>query len=175
MSQRFDNGNVNPYAPPEAQDLVIGVPYAFEPQLLASRGSRLGARLIDQLLQFGVVLFVSMGVGLVLGVSGGRQDGAEVIIQVVTIVAWLVPMSVQWYLTATTGQSIGKRLLGIKIVKMDGSPVDFVSGVLLREWIGRIIDGFTCGIGTLMIFGEQQRCLHDHVAGTKVILAGSSD
>ncbi|UQA59579.1 RDD family protein [Polyangium aurulentum] len=175
MSQGFDNGNVNPYAPPEARDFDIDSPNAFEPQLLASRGSRLGARLIDGLLQYAAAFLIGTGVRLALGLPRRSLNEAGVDTYVLGAFAWLVPLSVQWYLTATTGQSIGKRLLGLKIVKMDGSPVDFVSGVILREWIGRLIDSVTCGIGTLMIFGDQQRCLHDHVASTKVILAGSSD
>jgi hypothetical protein len=93
MSQHVDNSNVDPYAPPEARDLVIGAPAAFEPPLLASRGSRLGAHMIDGSLPFGVALLVCL--------------------------------------------------------------------------VGRI--------GTLMIFGDDQRCLHDRIASTNVILASSSD
>jgi uncharacterized RDD family membrane protein YckC len=66
--------------------------------------------------------------------------------------------------------------MGIKIVKMDGSPCGFVSGVLLREivlsgagfipFIGKVI-GL---VDAVMIFGDQRRCLHDQLAGTKVVL-----
>jgi len=47
--------------------------------------------------------------------------------------------------------------------------------LFLREWVIAGI-GFIPGIGTivslvdvLMIFGQDQRCLHDRIAGTKVI------
>jgi uncharacterized RDD family membrane protein YckC len=47
-------------------------------------------------------------------------------------IAWLGVLLLQAYLVTTTGQSIAKRWFRIKIVKVDGSPVNFVSGVLLR-------------------------------------------
>ena len=51
-----------------------------------------------------------------------------------------LPLSIcQWTLIARTGQSLAKRWLGIRIVKVDGSPVNFASGVALRVWIPQVI------------------------------------
>jgi uncharacterized RDD family membrane protein YckC len=78
---------------------------------------------------------------------------------------------------STTGQTLAKKWMGIKVVKTDGSPVNFVSGVLLREWIlmgASAIPyiGSVVGIvDAVMIFNQARRCLHDQIAGTKVILA----
>ena len=93
-------------------------------------------------------------------------------------------LAYQWYLVATTGQSLAKRWMGIKIVRLDGSPVGFVHGVLLRSWVISMATNAistTPGLRTLgrlvhlvdalMIFGEERRCLHDHIAGTRVIVA----
>ena len=44
-------------------------------------------------------------------------------------------MGYQWYLISTTGQSLAKRWMGIKIVRIDGTPVNFVNGVILRSWV----------------------------------------
>ena len=81
----------------------------------------------------------------------------------------------QAYLVATTGKSLGKGWLNIPIVKVDGSPVGFVHGVLLRSWLVAIINNIP-GIGgifglinILMIFGEERRCLHDYIASSKVV------
>ena len=63
----------------------------------------------------------------------------------------------------------------MKIVKVDGAPVDFVSGVILRSWVVQVLSaipmvgGLVGLIDALMIFGDEQRCLHDHIAGTVVI------
>jgi uncharacterized RDD family membrane protein YckC len=67
--------------------------------------------------------------------------------------------------------------MGIKIVKLDGSPVNFVSGVIMRNWIVGLMGGIpyvgSCIrlVDTLMIFGDERRCIHDRIAGTKVIVA----
>jgi uncharacterized RDD family membrane protein YckC len=44
-------------------------------------------------------------------------------------------MGYQWYLISTTGQSLGKRWLGVQIVRVDGSPSGLRHGVILRSWI----------------------------------------
>jgi uncharacterized RDD family membrane protein YckC len=78
---------------------------------------------------------------------------------------------------ALTGQSIGKRLIGTRIVLADGTPAGFVHGVLLREWLllpyrGVPILGGVIGLGdVLAIFRRSRRCLHDDVAGTLVVRA----
>ena len=86
-------------------------------------------------------------------------------------------MGYQWYLIATTGQTLAKRWLGIKIVRVDGTPLGFVNGVILRSWVlgllGNIpiVGPLVSLVNPLMIFGEERRCLHDQIAGTRVIVA----
>jgi uncharacterized RDD family membrane protein YckC len=41
----------------------------------------------------------------------------------------------QAYLAATEGRSIGKRIVGLRVVRSDDRPVDFLHGVLLRSWL----------------------------------------
>jgi uncharacterized RDD family membrane protein YckC len=73
------------------------------------------------------------------------------------------------------GQSIGKMLVGIHIVRaQDGSRAGFLKAVLLRwfvfsliESIGFIGPALTLG-NVLMIFRKDRRCLHDLVAETLV-------
>jgi uncharacterized RDD family membrane protein YckC len=167
MSQGFD-GNLNPYAPPEQR-----FDQGFRPQhddsvLLAPRGTRLGAILIDGL------------IGIGLGIPGAVVSGAMGLEGPGAVLSGLAGLALgiyQMYLLSTTGQTIGKRSLGIRIVKVDGSPVNFVSAVLLRAWVPILILlvpllGFFIYLGgILMIFGDEQRTLSDRIAGTKVILA----
>ena len=88
----------------------------------------------------------------------------------------------QWYLISTTGQSLAKKWFRIRIVKTDNTGVDFVSGVLLREWVLGFVAGAINGVipsagsivslvDALMIFGSERRCLHDVIASTKVVIA----
>ena len=71
------------------------------------------------------------------------------------------------------GQSIAKKLLGIKVVRTDGSPVSLGRLFLLRNVVNGIISlvplyGF---VDALFIFGESRQCLHDRIAGTVVLKA----
>lgn len=85
----------------------------------------------------------------------------------------------QWVLIASRGQTLGKMAVGTRIVLMNGSPVNFLTGVILRLWILNVVTGVLnqCCLGwivtlfdCLFIFQPDRRCLHDHLAGTKVIV-----
>ena len=158
-------GDYNPYAPPSA---VADTSSADDDAVLipAERGTRWWARFVDQLL-----LLVTASPALFVWFSSKAPFAFALGL------LSLLFMGYQWYLISTTGQTLAKKWMGIKIVKMDGSPVDFVSGVVLREMIVAgaafipYIGGLINIIDSLMIFGEARRCLHDQIAGTQVVLA----
>lgn len=83
----------------------------------------------------------------------------------------------QTYLVATTGQSIGKRLVDTRILRSDGSPAGFVHGVLLRSWLMSVITsipmigGLIGLLDALLVFGVDRRTLHDRIADTIVVEA----
>lgn len=161
----------NPYAPPSVDAQGPAWAQSFgDAQPLATLGSRLGAHLLDGLLYFGA----SLAFGVPGAAFGDEAIGALACLGMLTLAIY------QWYLLSTTGQSVGKKWVGIRIVKMDGSPVDFVSAVLLRSWafyalvfVGTLlfIGSILPLIDALMIFSDERRCLHDHLAGTKVVVA----
>lgn len=158
-------GGVNPYAAPTSgYEPGMGMGMGMD-QPLASRGTRFLGALLDTLI---AVVFIVPPMFL----FGGPEDEAGLI---GAGLGWLLVMGIQWYLIATTGQSIAKRMLGMKIVKTDGSDVNFVSGVILRVWViaalGAIpfVGNIVGLVDAVMIFGEEHRCLHDQIAGTKVI------
>lgn len=142
---------------------------------LASPFSRFGAKFIDGLIEGGP-FFVLLMIGAGLADRGGGNNPAAGVALILVGVAYFLAVCIyQWYLIATSGQTIGKRIVGVRVVKVDGSPVDFVSGVILRNWtitgIGMIpyIGGCLNLIGFLLIFGQDRKCLHDHIASTVVI------
>jgi len=174
MAQFSDpGGEFNPYEPPSAAaDGAFGQePDEDEMVLPAERGTRWWARFVDQLL---LGLTFIPGIFLVDATSRTENTGVSVLL-------WLVlPGSLlccQWYLVATRGQTIAKRWLKIKIVRLDGGPVGFVNGVILRGWVMftmqmiPYIGSVVALVDALMIFGDERRCLHDQIAGTKVVLA----
>ncbi len=76
------------------------------------------------------------------------------------------------YLTATFGESIGKRAAGIRIVKTkDGLPPGFVKGVLIRRWLIGLLSWIPMFglLDVAFILGEDRQCLHDMMASTQVV------
>ncbi len=158
----------NPYAAPQS-NLAHEEPAPYETQLLAERGTRLGARVLDNLLDLGAAL-----PGLIVLLAGGRHAAA---LGMTLAGAAVLGLNIyQWYLVATTGQTLAKRWLKIQIVRVDSVPLDFVHGVVLRYWLTGVlgmiptIGGLFGLVNALFIFGEERRCLHDHIAGTKVVM-----
>jgi len=71
------------------------------------------------------------------------------------------------------GQTPGKHMRGIQVVKDDGTMLD-TGGAFVR-WLGRILDTIVCGlpIGYLWpLFDDEDRCWHDIVASTRVVTGG---
>jgi uncharacterized RDD family membrane protein YckC len=83
----------------------------------------------------------------------------------------------QCYLLATTGQTIGKRILRIRIVSLASGETPSFSRVVIRRYFLPLILwflGFGLLLDALFIFGKERRCIHDILAGTKVIAASTA-
>lgn len=63
--------------------------------------------------------------------------------------------------TGLLGYSIGKRVMGIKIIREDGSPIGFPRAVLRTALV--------CLVFPALINTDQQRGLQDVAAGTMVV------
>ncbi len=165
----------NPYAPPTAGAEAAEAVFTYgEDHILAGRGTRLASALIDGFLALGAML---PGI-IVMAASGGDDDG--IILGAVVMGIGLLAIAIyQMYLISVSGQSLAKKWMGIKIIKLDGSECGFVHGVLLRSWVMSFIAqipivGPICSlVDPLLIFGDERRCLHDLIAGTKVIIASN--
>ncbi len=99
---------------------------------------------------------------------------------IVFLLPWLLMAIAQWTLISFSGQSIGKRVVGIRIVRLRGSKPGFVYGVLLRAWVPAAFNGFATFllapagfvlplIDALFVLRADRRSLRDHMAATKVI------
>lgn len=162
---------------------------------LASLGQRLGAKLIDWALLLApliVLLMALMDAAFEAEVRSLQQDPTALMealqrqiekMQIegnatVLFMSWLVIllMLANVVLLAVRGQSIGKLLIGIQIVRFqDGSRAGFIKAVLLRWFLFALIEsirfiGPVLMIGNLLlIFRSDRRCMHDLVADTRVI------
>ncbi|MEZ6133298.1 MAG: RDD family protein [Pirellulaceae bacterium] len=146
---------------------------------LASLLSRLAANFVDGIaimLAF-IVSFLSLALAQATGLIAKELSPGDVAgaIEALCIMGFPIAVfcMVQWNLIATRGQSMGKMLLFIRIVNDRGNPPGFVQGVILRDWV-RVLLGlipFFNIIDILFIFGESRRCIHDFIAGTRVVQA----
>jgi uncharacterized RDD family membrane protein YckC len=75
------------------------------------------------------------------------------------------------YLEGTRGQTIGKMITKIKVVREDGRPIDMEQA--FKRNILRVIDGFVAYlIGAVLIWrSDKQQRLGDTVAKTVVVKA----
>ncbi|MEZ5140371.1 MAG: RDD family protein [Acidimicrobiales bacterium] len=125
---------------------------------IASRGSALA---IDLLLQF-VVLGVLVAV---LGAGGGLE------LSVLYVLLFLVLLGYPVLATAfANGQTVGKRLLSIAVVRDDGSRVGFVAATIrtLLLFVDALPGTYTVGMVAIVATKRSQR-IGDLVASTLVV------
>lgn len=136
----------------------------------ADRGTRLIAVILDIVI-FGLCLVP--GTLLLSNEPSGFALGAGT---VVLGLSWLAVAVIQTVMLVRSGQSIGKRIMGIKVVRAaDGAVPGFVKLIILRSLVPNLIAGIPFAgaavilADSLMIFRDDRRCLHDMIAETKVV------
>lgn len=83
-------------------------------------------------------------------------------------VSFLLGAAYFTYFFSSTGQTLGKRLLGLRVVRAGGEPLNLTIG--LTRYLGYLISGFLLFFGFLMIALDKDRQgLHDKLAGTFVV------
>lgn len=159
----------NPYAPPLAE--VKDAPQAS--QALGGRGLRLVAVIIDGLLQFAAFWVVSLA--LPWSVFNPNPSVNQLVIGLLLGLGLFLVLP--GFLLVTRGQTIAKMLLGLRIVRPDGSKVGAARMLGLRYGIGLVVGvlpfiGFIYVlIDSLLIFRDSRQCLHDQIADTIVVKA----
>jgi uncharacterized RDD family membrane protein YckC len=165
--------SANPYAPPQAPVHDVVDPNA--PLELAGRGTRLAAALVDGL----IMMLIAMPMIVVFAAAGatGADDtvlgAAGLIGGLLTILAFLAWAVITTLLVMNHGQTLGKRALGIRVMRSDGTP----AGLGRIFWLRNVVNGLLGVIPAysiidhLFIFGESHQCLHDKIADTIVVRA----
>jgi len=71
----------------------------------------------------------------------------------------------------SNGQTIGKKMMNIRIVKEDGTPIGY-GDAILRNIIGYIISGALCYLGFIWaLFDARKQGFHDKIFKTLVLAA----
>lgn len=170
------NGGLEPGSPP-----VI-----VNENELAGRGTRFAAKVVDEFISILCVLpgCSMLGFSFVRNVitSGGNVDldpesFARMFFGMAVLVIGLLAISiVQIVLLSMRGQTIAKIIFGIRIVGVrDNQKAGFLRAWFLRSFVPGVITmiptiGFIFSlIDACFIFGAHRRCVHDYIAGTKVV------
>lgn len=174
----------NPYAPPRA--MVTDVQDPASDVVLAERGTRFGAAMLDGIIFSALVylpLFLIFRVGIIGSVSLGAvpvDSGAMTIVAVGALLTLTGFGAWCWFTikyVKANGQSIGKRILGIKIVRRDGTAVTLGRVFWMRNFLNSCISVIPvlgvlyALVDQLFIFTESRQCLHDKIADTIVVIA----
>ena len=170
------------------------------------------------------LLLYAAAVALLIGVIGLREEGLEGVLKpamtdefdgpwqggwntkgvgaLVMAEAVLVGLFIaQTFFSAQQGRTFGMWLVGARVVRTDGKPVEFFRGVLFRTWllaaVPLAVDGvltrpFSAGAyfahlldtkvllaavgivvldAAVLLVGGGGRALHDYVSGTRVVVA----
>jgi len=160
----------NIYKAPESQLTTAGDTQTD----LASRVSRLLASIIDGLTIGVVTLPLMYFTGGFDGISNGQQP-SFLYSAGIGIIGLVVFFAINFNFLKSAGQTVGKRVMNIKVVTLDGQ-LPTLGNHFLKRYAVYFLPGqvplagqlFSI-VNILFIFGPQRRCIHDLAAGTKVV------
>jgi uncharacterized RDD family membrane protein YckC len=119
---------------------------------LAPIGTRFLAIFID-----GIIIGI-IG-GILFSVGGSTGGGAS----------FVVGLIYYWYFwTRQDGQSVGKKLMNIKVIKTDGTALSDSDAIV--RYIGYVVGGAIFALGFIWaLFDSKQQGWHDKIAQTYVV------
>ncbi|MCC2637716.1 MAG: hypothetical protein K0Q68_1435 [Moraxellaceae bacterium] len=161
----------NPYSAPTSQVNDSAEPATGE---MASRKDRLLAAIVDSIILMVLVLPFTWMLGFwELARSGGTLSlGLTVASLALGFGGYVL---VNGVLLARYGQTVGKRLLKIRIVSLQGEQLPLGKILLTRQLPVQVmsvlpgVGGLLAILDVLFIFRKDQRCLHDLIAQTQVV------
>jgi uncharacterized RDD family membrane protein YckC len=165
----------NPYAPPGATILEPAQPDDPGTAALAGRWLRLGGALIDGVINL-VIILPMMYFGGFFDYLGKQPKPDTSTSLLWAAIGFAVFLLLQGYPLLADGQTWAKKWLGMKIVDLDGRKPEFLRLASLRYLPTQLIalipmvGPFYSVVSALFIFGDERRCLHDWIAGTRVVL-----
>jgi uncharacterized RDD family membrane protein YckC len=130
-----------------------------------------------------IVLITSAagGVGFLGGDATGYGGLVLGLLFSTLIAAAVAVLYAPFYMARTNGQTLGKQVMGIRVVRANGQPVDFLWSVLREVIIKAVV---FAGLGSSVTFGlawlidclwplwdNENRALHDLIVDSRVVRA----
>jgi uncharacterized RDD family membrane protein YckC len=169
---------------PENPVQPVNYPYAAQPRYpegtwaghqLASWWGRVGATLLDSVF---IVLLIAAAIGAGVALGAATTDAAGIPFYILAALIWLFYAP---FLMARegggNGQTWGKQIVGIRVVREDQRPMafgwsflrEFVIKTVVFQWIGGSL--LIGGLLDLLwpLWDNENRALHDMLATTRVV------
>lgn len=142
---------------------------------------RLVAAVVDAAILGFVAGAVSVGAAVALGIPlpRVRELGPDLLLagvldrhpMAIGAVGLLVGLAMLYnvYFGGITGQTIGKRLVGLRVISVRGTAPGPIRGFV--RFLALVLAAAPAGLGWLWcLFDRERRAVHDHLAGTYVII-----
>lgn len=138
---------------------------------------RLAATVVDLLILAPTALFIMLATGIVESAEAWVMPQPLIRVPLLIVGTYLL---LNGYLLFTAGQTVGKRLTGLKIQRYDGGSLP-VGRMLIRLyaipliallptlWLDPAFFPGLYALNVLFIFGAAERCGHDYLAGSRVV------
>lgn len=114
--------------------------------------------------------FVAIAIdGIILGFITGLLFGAGR--EIGGGIGLLATVAYNWFFwTRWNGQTPGKRMMGLRVIKADGTVISDIDAVIRA--VGYYVSGLVMALGYVWaLFDDQKRAWHDIFAGTLVVKA----
>jgi uncharacterized RDD family membrane protein YckC len=155
-------------------------------RVLAGWWSRAGAQLIDWIIVGigGVVLLIAITAPFSIGFFADEGVGIVSVVVGLLFATLCVSIIALLYAPAmmarTDGQTLGRMVTGIRVVRAKGEPMTFgfamLREVVVKTLLFGILGSLTAGLAQLVdylwpLWDEENRALHDFIVDTRVIKA----
>ncbi|GHE86176.1 hypothetical protein GCM10018785_62430 [Streptomyces longispororuber] len=140
--------------------------YDARPEL-AHWGLRVGSFLLNFLINFGPLYLIA---GLSVGISGEEDPSTPVLLLAMVAFVYTVFMFFfQIYKEGKTGQTIGKKIVGIRTLReSDGQVLGF--GMAFVRQLAHFLDSIPCYLGWLWpLWDDKKQTFADKVCSTVVV------
>jgi uncharacterized RDD family membrane protein YckC len=148
-------------------------------QQLSDWWTRARAFLLDQLIVAGIALAGALVATALIG--DPSRDTAQLVVYAIAIPVGLLYAPVLMARGgARNGQTLGKQIVGIRVVRTDGAPVDFWLGVLRTVVAQQLLTALTLYAYAVVDYlwplrDPQNQALHDKIAKTWVLRVPAAD
>lgn len=162
-----------PQPPPPQNQVTAAVNYFDE---YASFGKRFLANLVDSLILGTVFFLINFVLGMVGSIVAGPKGGwgspsllNPALLSLNYVLTSLLEVGYFVYFIGRWGQTPGKKVLNIKVIRLDDQPIGYLNA-FLREIVGKLLSSIVFLLGYFwMIWDKKKQTWHDKIAGTVVI------